>query len=94
MTESKINQLFTLWWKLIHASSVIDLVSQVKAGLHALIPFEQASLALAQQCSNLTGGTPLFSAMLNYRHSGPGTASGPSEELGEESSGGGITEIG
>ncbi len=36
-----------------------------------LLPYEQASLALAQQCSGLSGGTPLFSAMLNYRHSGP-----------------------
>ena len=45
------------------------LVLQVHRSLQALLPYEQASLALAQQCSNFSGGTPLFSALLNYRHS-------------------------
>ncbi len=47
------------------------MVLQVQAELSALLPYEQASLAIAQQCSGLPSDTPLFSAMLNYRHSAP-----------------------
>ncbi|NQY62740.1 MAG: non-ribosomal peptide synthase/polyketide synthase, partial [Alteromonadaceae bacterium] len=78
-------------------NSAIALVRQVEKTLQALLPYEQASLALAQHCSALPGDTSLFSAMFNYRHSGPGTASGESEELSddliEESSGSGISVI-
>ena len=38
--------------------------------LTELLHHEHASLALVQQCSGLPGGTPLFSALLNYRYSG------------------------
>ncbi|WP_039913043.1 non-ribosomal peptide synthetase, partial [Cellvibrio mixtus] len=34
-----------------------------------LLPHEQCPLVSAQRCSRLSGGVPLFSAILNYRHS-------------------------
>ncbi|EGH46699.1 amino acid adenylation, partial [Pseudomonas syringae pv. pisi str. 1704B] len=44
-------------------------VKAVHAKLSALIAHEQASLVLAQGCSAVASGSPLFSALLNYRHS-------------------------
>ncbi|MDE9478575.1 amino acid adenylation domain-containing protein [Xenorhabdus bovienii] len=45
-----------------------DSVQATHRRLAALLAHEHASLALAQQCSGVAGGTPLFSALLNYRH--------------------------
>ncbi|RON69757.1 non-ribosomal peptide synthetase [Pseudomonas fluorescens] len=54
----------------------VDLGESVRAGvqttharLTALLGHEHASLALAQRCSAMAGSAPLFSALLNYRHS-------------------------
>jgi amino acid adenylation domain-containing protein len=44
-----------------------------------LMRHEHASLALAQRCSAVPAPAPLFSALLNYRHS-PGAAQAPSQE--------------
>ncbi|UAW63736.1 amino acid adenylation domain-containing protein [Mycoavidus sp. HKI] len=49
-------------------TGVEESVRHVHARLAALLEHEHASLALAQRCSNVPAGTPLFSAMLNYRH--------------------------
>ncbi|OUM08507.1 non-ribosomal peptide synthetase [Pseudomonas syringae] len=56
-----------------------DVVTAVRAThqrLTALMRHEHAPLALAQRCSGVTAPTPLFNALLNYRHSAPAQASG------------------
>ncbi|KAF9271780.1 hypothetical protein BGZ68_003073, partial [Mortierella alpina] len=40
----------------------------VQTDLATLLEHEHASLALAQRCSSIPSGSPLFSAILNYRH--------------------------
>ncbi|WP_258397609.1 condensation domain-containing protein, partial [Lonsdalea populi] len=49
--------------------SAQDLVQSVSHALTALLAHEQAPLTLAQRCSGVTPPMPLFSALLNYRHS-------------------------
>jgi amino acid adenylation domain-containing protein len=53
----------------IGAGTVHDCVTGTHALLTQLLRHEHASLALAQRCSAVAAPTPLFSALLNYRHS-------------------------
>jgi arthrofactin-type cyclic lipopeptide synthetase C len=46
-------------------------VKATHARLTTLLRHEHAPLALAQRCSGVVAPTPLFSALLNYRHSAP-----------------------
>ncbi|MBD2782766.1 non-ribosomal peptide synthetase, partial [Xenorhabdus szentirmaii] len=53
--------------------SVREVVHATYHDLMALLEHEQAPLTLAQGCSGVKPPMPLFSALLNYRHSQPGT---------------------
>ncbi|MDH6165904.1 hypothetical protein M2282_001032, partial [Variovorax boronicumulans] len=51
------------------ALGVAQCVQETHAALAQLMHHEHASLSLAQRCSALPKGAPLFSSLLNYRHS-------------------------
>ena len=51
---------------------VKEYLRQTHKRLVGLLPYEQVPLVAAQRCSSVPTGTPLFSALLNYRHSGKG----------------------
>ncbi|MCI0996476.1 non-ribosomal peptide synthetase, partial [Pseudomonas corrugata] len=53
----------------VGAQDVRTGVKATHARLTDLLGHEHASLALAQRCSGVAAPTPLFSALLNYRHS-------------------------
>jgi amino acid adenylation domain-containing protein len=50
--------------------SARELVQKTQHELVELLNHEQASLAVAQRCSDISGSAPLFSTLLSYRHSG------------------------
>ncbi|WP_259740912.1 condensation domain-containing protein, partial [Pseudomonas poae] len=54
----------------VDAMGVRSAVKATHARLTALLGHEHASLALAQRCSGVPASVPLFSALLNYRHTG------------------------
>ncbi|WP_054013699.1 non-ribosomal peptide synthetase [Pseudoalteromonas sp. R3] len=53
----------------LSGQDAMSLLAQINDDLRALMPYEQVSLAEAQRCSGVSAQLPLFSAMLNYRHS-------------------------
>ncbi|SEI20494.1 amino acid adenylation domain-containing protein [Pseudomonas asplenii] len=60
----------------VGACTVRDAVRQTHQRLTALLGHEHAPLVLAQRCSSVAASSPLFSALLNYRHSPAREASG------------------
>ncbi|WP_053133416.1 non-ribosomal peptide synthetase [Pseudomonas sp. MIACH] len=62
----------TLPLKVDVATDAVAALKATHGRLSALLGHEHASLALAQRCSGVAAATPLFSALLNYRHSNPG----------------------
>ena len=62
----------------ISEEGVADSVRHVHGLLAKLLRHEHAPLALAQRCSAVAAPTPLFAALLNYRHSA-GLAEAPGE---------------
>ncbi|WP_248764351.1 MULTISPECIES: non-ribosomal peptide synthetase [unclassified Pseudomonas] len=51
---------------------VAALVDETYRDLSEMLVHEQASLALAQRCSGVAAGLPLFTSLFNYRHSSDG----------------------
>ncbi|TBW45040.1 non-ribosomal peptide synthetase, partial [Marinobacter halodurans] len=62
----------TLPLRLDLAVPVAEAVREAQRRLAGLLVHEHASLALAQRCSGVEAPLPLFSALLNYRHSAVG----------------------
>ncbi len=59
-------------------------VRGVQTLLADLLRHEHASLALAQRCSGVQAPAPLFSALLNYRHSAPAPRAGEARPAGDD----------
>ncbi|KAG0209210.1 hypothetical protein BGX28_010432, partial [Mortierella sp. GBA30] len=53
----------------IDKRSALKCVQDTHSRLTALLEHQHASLALAQRCCSMPAGIPLFSGLLNYRHS-------------------------
>ena len=57
-----------------------ELVEQTHRELEELLNYQPVSLTLAQRCSGNTGTAPLFTAVLNYRHSAEHSVVDPKAE--------------
>ncbi|CAO3566687.1 unnamed protein product [Mortierella alpina] len=68
----------------VESASVQESVLRVHTDLAGLFEHEYAALAVAQRCSGVPSGMPLFSALLNYRHNTAPSES-KSKRAGEES---------
>jgi len=66
--------------------SVGELVQQTQREVVELLRYEQTPLSLAQRWCGLSAGVPLFSAVLNYRHSAQHRGA-PQSEAESEASG-------
>ncbi|EGH33897.1 amino acid adenylation, partial [Pseudomonas syringae pv. japonica str. M301072] len=59
----------------VGSQSALAAVKLTHQRLSTLLGHEHASLSLAQRCSGVPSSLPLFSTLLNYRHSNGGAAS-------------------
>jgi amino acid adenylation domain-containing protein len=55
----------------LRAVTIKELVEQTQRELTELLSYDQVPLVLAQRCSGISGSTPLFSTLLNFRRVTP-----------------------
>ncbi|RYF02090.1 MAG: amino acid adenylation domain-containing protein [Comamonadaceae bacterium] len=72
--------------------NVRQAVLRTHTGLAELLRHQHASLAMALRCSQVDAGRPLFSALLNYRHTAP-AAQGGADLAGGNALLGGIQQL-